>query len=402
MHPLFRTARRSAVASAAAAATPAAAAAGAWTAAGVLPFAGFWAQPSDAAVVLNDNRVLLAGGEDGRRTPLAGAALFDPGALTWSATGSLLTPRRLHTVTKLADGRVLAVGGIAGPPSTPATGVASAEIFDPTAGTWTATGAMHEARFAHSASLLPDGKVLVAGGNAVRSAQSNRALRTCEIFDPATGQWTQAAPLNDARFGHPAVVLNDHRVLVVGGVVAVGRGRYTALGYCEIYDPTAAKWTPTGSLATPRKSHQAMLLADGTVLATGGDIVGLQNWTLNPYSLWSSEVFNVAAGTWSAGTDMPYGRSHHRAVRVGAKALIIGGTDDSSFDIGYQHFDTYDPAAKTWTTAATVEGRWAPAAVVLNDGRVLLAGGITRSGAAAPVVGESVVTATTEIFTPGT
>jgi N-acetylneuraminic acid mutarotase len=397
MHPLLRTARRSAEPSAmAAAATPP----GTWKAAGNLPFAGFWAQPSDAAVVLNDNRVLLAGGEDGRRAPLANAALFDPGALTWSATGALGTPRRLHTMTKLADGRVLAVGGIAGPPSTPAAGVASAEIFDPAAGAWTPTGSMREARFAHSASLLPDGKVLVAGGNAVRSAQSNRALRTCEIFDPATGQWTPAAPLNDARFGHPAVVLGDHRVLVVGGVVAVGRGRYTALGYCEVYDPNAGTWTPTGSLATPRKSHQATLLADGTVLATGGDIVGLQDWHINPYSLWSSEVFTVGTGVWSAGADMPYGRSHHRAVKVGTKALIAGGTDDSSFDIGYQHADSYDPAAKTWTTVATVVGRWAPAAVVLNDGRVLLAGGITRSGAAAPVVGEAVVTPTTEIFTP--
>jgi N-acetylneuraminic acid mutarotase len=398
MHPLLRTARRSAepVATAAAATSP-----GTWTAAGNLPFAGFWAQPSDGAIVLNDNRVLLAGGEDGRRSPLSNAALFDPGALTWSATGGLGTPRRLHTMTKLADGRVLAVGGIAGPPSTPAAGVASAEIFDPAAGTWTATGSMHEARFAHSASLLPGGKVLVAGGNAVRSAQSNRALRTCEIFDPATGQWTPAAPLNDARLGHPAVVLGDHRVLVVGGVVPIGRGRYTALSYCEIYDPNAGTWTPTGSLGTPRKSHQATLLADGTVLATGGDIVGLQDWTINPYSLWSSEVFNVGTGVWAAGADMPYGRSHHRALRIGTKALVAGGTDDSSFDIGYQHADGYDPAAKTWTTVATVVGRWAAAAVVLNDGRALLAGGITRSGAAAPVVGEAVVTPTTEIFTPG-
>jgi hypothetical protein len=250
--------------------------------------------------------------------------------------------------------------------------------------------------------LLPNGKVLVAGGSAVRSGESNRALRTCEVYDPATGQWTPAAPLNDARFGHPAVVLNDRRVLVVGGVVPVGRGRYAALGYCEIYDPSAGKWTPTGSLATTRKSHQATLLQDGAVLATGGDIVGIQNsWTFNPYSLWSTEVFNATTGTWSAGTDMPYGRSHHRSVRVGAKALIIGGTDDASFDIGYQHFDTYDQAAKTWTTAPTGVGRWAPAVAALTDGRVLLAGGITRSGPAAPVPGEAVVTPTTEIFTPG-
>jgi hypothetical protein len=391
MRSFFRTARSELTA-----------AAGVWTTAGDLPFAGFWAQPSDAAVMLDDNRgVLLAGGEDGRRTPLDKAAVFDPVALTWSTTGSLLTARRLHTITKLKDGTVLAVGGITGPP--PAQGVATAEIYDPVARSWRTTGGLREARFGHSASLLPDGTVLVAGGSAARSADSNRALRTCEIFNPATEQWTPAASLNDARFGHPAVVLNDHRVLVVGGVVPVGRGRYAALGYCEIYDLDAKKWVATGSLASPRKSHQATVLSDGTVLATGGDITGIQNsWTFNPYSLWSAEVFTVASGTWSAVPDMPYGRSHHRAVPVGAKALIIGGTDDSSFDVGYQHSDSYDPVAKSFATLPTVVGRWATAAVPLTGGRVLLAGGITRSGAAAPIAGEAVVTAATEIFTPGT
>ena len=379
------------------------AAGGAWTASGDLPFAGFWGQPSDAAILLSDGRVLIAGGEDGRRTPLSSAALFTPAAGTWAAAAPLSTPRRLHTATKLADGRVLVTGGIAGPPATPSTGVASAEIYDPAANTWTPVGPMTEPRFSHSATLLPNNKVLVAGGSAARSTESNRALRSTELFDPATGQWTAAPAMAEGRFGHPAVALKDGRVLVVGGAMTVGRGQYAALAFCEIYNPTANTWTTTGSLGTARKAHQATVLADGSVLASGGDIAGVNvGWSFYPYSQSSFERFDPATGAWTTLSDMPWGRSHHRAhLLASGKVLVLGGTDNSTFDIGYQNAGLYDPVAKTWaSTVGMVTGRWAPATVTLANGGVLVAGGITLSGAAAPVLGEDVVTASTEIFTP--
>jgi N-acetylneuraminic acid mutarotase len=379
------------------------AASGTWTASGDLPVAGFWGQPADAAVLLKDGRVLLTGGEDGRRTPFASAALFAPTTGTWTAAATMSTPRRLHTTTRLADGRVLVAGGIAGPPATPSTGVASAEIYDPAANTWTPVGAMLEPRFSHSATLLPNNKVLVAGGSAARSPESNRALRGAELFDPATGQWTASPPMAEGRFGHPAVSLKDGRVLVVGGAMTIGRGQYAALGFCEIYDATANAWTTTGSLGSARKAHQATLLADGSVLVCGGDIAGVNiGWSFYPYSQSSFERFDPAAGTWSTLGDMSWGRSHHRAHLLGSgKVLVLGGTDNGTFDIGFQNAGLYDPTAKTWTeTAGMVAGRWAPATVTLSDGRVLVAGGITLSGAAAPVLGEDVVTASTEIFAP--
>lgn len=377
---------------------------GTWTAGEDLPFAGFWGQPSGGATVLADGRVLVAGGEDGRRTPLASAALYDPASGHWALTGPLWTPRRLHSATLLADGRVLVAGGLAGPPAVPASGVASAEVYDPKAGTWTPVAAMIEPRFGHSASLLPGGKVLVAGGNAIRSADTNRPLRTAEVYDPATGQWTQAAPMADGRFGHPAVTLADNRVLVVGGAVTVGRGQYSALAYCEVFDPVAGTWTPTGSLVSARKSHQATLLKDGGVLVSGGDIAGVNvGWSFYPYSQTTFERFDPVGGTWSAVGDMWWGRSHHRAhlLPASGKVLALGGTDNATFDAGYQNAGLYDPVAKTWDeTAGMVEGRWAPASAALGDGRILVIGGITLSGAAAPVPGEDVVTASTEIFTP--
>ena len=376
---------------------------GTWSATADLPFAGFWAQPDGAAVLLADGRVLIAGGEDGSRRPFADAALFEPVGGTWSRTGSLWDARRLHTSTRLADGRVLVAGGIGTAPTFPAQGLASAELYDPATGRWTRTGDLRRPRFSHSATLLTDGRVLVAGGSGARSSQSNGSLRSAELYDPATGQWTETAPLTDARFGHPAVRLNDGRVLLVGGALTLGRGQYTALGYCEAYNPATGKWTPTASLAGPRKSHQATLLADGTVLVTGGDMPGFvpDSWTYDPYSQWTAERYDPAKDLWSAEPAMPWGRSHHRTLRLtSGKVLMAGGTDDASFDIGYQNADVYDPVARTWSADfPTVVGRWAPATVALADGRALMFGGITLSGAAAPVVGESVITATAEVFT---
>src|SRR4029453_13200361 len=118
----------------------------------------------------------------------------------------------------------------------PPPGLTSAEVYNPAKGTWSPTGAMHHARWGHSAVLLGDGGVLVAGGSAVRSGQSLGALRTAERYDPKTGTWTEVAPMTDARTGHPAVVLDKGLVLVAGGGVPVSRTDEAALAFCELYD----------------------------------------------------------------------------------------------------------------------------------------------------------------------
>ncbi|MFI0481127.1 kelch repeat-containing protein [Actinomadura sp. 9N215] len=381
------------------------AAVGSWTAAKDMPTAGYWALPGDGATLLDDKTVLVAGGEDGARNAKNDCALFKPGPGEWETTGSLTISRRLHTQTRLANGQVLVVGGITGPFSQPLAPVAAAEIYDPGSRSWTATGALHQARFSHSATLLPNGTVLVAGGIAPRDTQSITALASAEIFDPQTGEWTEIAPMHDARGGHPAVPLRNGKVLMVGGMTAIGRALFSGQAFCEIFDPavdpTVSPWTPTGSMATVRKSHQATLLADGTVLVTGGDSQGLrQDWTYSPYSQWTTERFNPGTGVWAPAENMPTGRSHHRAVAMkSGKLLVIGGTDESTFDVGYQNAAVYDPGARTWSdTGGMVTGRWAFAAVGLDDGRVLAAGGMTRSGAAVPDSAD-VVTATSEIFT---
>ncbi|NEY30613.1 Kelch-like protein 17 [Streptomyces sp. PRKS01-65] len=397
--PRVRGSRRGAPGSAAAVAP------GVWRPAPDMPYAGFWAQPADAAAVLENGDVLIAGGEDGRRLPTDLSAVHTPSTGVWTPTPPLRQARRLHTLTRLGNGQVLVVGGLGAGPGVRPDGLATAELYDPASGGWVPVGGLAEGRFSHSATALEDGRVLVAGGCTARDDHTLRTLRSAELYDPDSRRWTPVrAPMTDARFGHPAVRLGDGRVLLVGGALAVGRAGYAALGHCELFRPSDATWTPTGTLATARKGHQATLLLDGDVLVTGGDMRGFRDddWAYDPYSQWTTERYDPDAGTWGPDADLPWGRSHHRALRLKSGAVLaLGGTDDSSLAIGYQNAVLYDPDARAWSAEIPMaQGRWAPAAIALPDGPVLVMGGLLLSGPAAPVPGEDEVTATTETYTP--
>ncbi|MEU6994716.1 DUF6603 domain-containing protein [Streptomyces sp. NPDC046465] len=363
--------------------------------AAVAPFVpGTWADtgtlPTPAAqtetVILATGKALIAGGTGASGTALAATALFDPTADAWSASVPLAAARRLHSTTRLADGRVLAAGG-RGADGTP---LASAELFDPAAVTWSPSAPMGVARFAHSATPLSGGRVLAAGGSAARGGQGFGALRSAELFDPVTRAWTATAPMNDARTGHQAVSLRDGRVLVVGGALPTGgtggTGGDAALAYCELYDPASGAWTPTGSLHTARKGHQATLLPDGRVLVTGGEAAVAADGTFGPRALASAELFDPAAGTWTPAAALPSGRARHRALLTRAgDVLVIGGTTGPGFTAGFRSVLAYDPAAGTWTRIAGLsQGRWSTAVAELADDRVLVTGGISAAGAAAP------------------
>src|SRR5262249_10603431 len=127
---------------------------------------------------------------------------------------------------------------------------------------WKATGALNVARFDHSATLLQNGKVLVVGGFG-----AGKMLSSCELFDPANGTWRVNGNLNTPRQRHTATLLTDGKILVVGGGEPI-KGRYD--GTTELYDPTSGKWTLTGSLKVGRIHHTATLLPNGQVLVAGG------------------------------------------------------------------------------------------------------------------------------------
>ena len=163
------------------------------------------------ATLLQNGLVLVAGGIELHFNAHASAELYDPASRTWTATGSLDSKRYLHTATLLQNGMVLIVGGF----DTPDGGIISAraELYDPASGTWTSTGSLDTARYAHTATLLPNGMVLVAGG----VGNTNPWLASAELYDPASGIWTGTGNLNIARVFHTATLLPNGMVLVAGG-----------------------------------------------------------------------------------------------------------------------------------------------------------------------------------------
>jgi hypothetical protein len=239
--------------------------------AGVWSPAGSMASPrtEDTATLLANGAVLVVGGTG--FTAAAGTAyntaeLYNPVAGTWSSGGSMSAARLRHTATLLGNGEVLVTGGGPGGITNGPSAISSAEIYDPVAGTWAPTASMSIPREMHTATLLPSGKILVAGPDA-----------SAEIYDPASGTWTVTTSMSTSRVSASATLLPNGKVLVVGGA---------SVNTAEIYDPVAATWTLTGSMSAARQGQSATLLPNGTVLVAGGGPL-------------SAEIYDPAAGTWS-------------------------------------------------------------------------------------------------------
>jgi WD40 repeat protein len=231
---------------------------GTWTLTGSMNTA----RVTDTVTLLPNGKVLAAGGwATGFSHPLSSAELYDPATGTWTPTGSMNQERVYFTATLLPNGKVLAVGGQG------STG-ADAELYDPATGTWTATGSMGTIRVDHVAGLLPNGAVLVAGG--YNSGGADNPITSAELYDPGTGAWTPTGSMtspHDAG-GNPnlgAILLPNGKVLVAGG----GDGN-VQISAADLYDPTTGMWTATGSLNTARYAFAWTLLPNGQVLATGG------------------------------------------------------------------------------------------------------------------------------------
>lgn len=263
--------------------------------------------------LLRNGKVLLAGEHDTR----TGAELYDPVTGKWTRTGSLLVGRGVHSTTPLQDGRVLVAGGIDYEQSkTPI--FASAELYDPASGKWTATGPMLGKRFKHSAIRLKDGKVLVAGGTDTEPSE-DPPLASAELYDPATEAWKQTGALNQARETAAAVLLRDGRVLIAGG--SVGKfGSYRSLASMEIYDPSTGKWSLGAPMSRDRTQFPLVLLPDGRALAAGG--------VTRPSgsALRDAEIFDPASGAWSNAEPLAAGRWNHRAALLpNGEVLVVGG-----------------------------------------------------------------------------
>jgi len=371
-------------------------AAGTWSSSGSL----ITARHYFAATLLPDGKVLIAGGLN--PSFLASAELYDPLTATWTSTASLTTARPLLTATLLPSGAVLFAGG--GTSNGGGAGIATAELYQSVNGSWLPTASLANVRESHTTTLLPDGKVLVAGGKA-----GVNYLASAELYNPATGTWTTTGNLGTARSGHRAVLLSNGLVLVIGGYNGA------ILASTELYNPTTGTWTATGSLTTSRSIHTATLLADGRVLVVGGVTSGsdlssaeIYNpmtgvWSLtaslatarglhtatlladgrvlvtggkNGQALSSAEIYSLA-GTWSAAGNLTAASFSHTATLLpNGKVLVAGGYNGNSLLNSSQ---LYDPVTGTWTaTGSVATGRSGHTALVLPNGKVLIAGGTSN------------------------
>ena len=282
-------------------------ASGSWTTTGRMTVGRYGC----TATLLLDGRVLVAGGDPG-----ASAELYDPRDGSWTATGRMITARRSPTATLLRDGKVLVAGGGSGWGNIEGV-LASAELYDPGTGTWSAIGDMiGGGRVGGTATLLPDGRVLFAGNG------------PSELYDPNSGTWSATRVMSEARWDPTATLLRDGRVLVAGGGPADA----------ELYDPAGGSWTTTGSMTDGRRGHTATLLPDGRVLVAGGGL----GWG---GVVASAELFDPGRGTWSPTAGMAAARGGHTATLLGDGSVLMAGGMDNNGDPYLASAELYDPGS---------------------------------------------------------
>ena len=328
------------------------------------------------ATLLNTGKVLITGGEDAGSTAFSSAELYDPSTGTFTPTkGNMAVPRVGHTATLLNDGKVLITGGATDPTEA---AVSSAEIYDPTTDSFTATtGSMIAARVVHTATLLSDGTVLVAGGdviffNGVPNA-GIQSLSSAEIYNPNTMQFTATAgAMTVPRESHTATLLSSGKVLIAGGSDGtIGNPTPAATLYAtaELYDPSTGHFTKTtGMLTTSRDLQTANLLSTGKVLIAGGasSMGGTQA---------TSDLFDSNSQSFTATGVMATPRYYHDATALSdGRILVTGGSDDATR--AKSAAEVYDPTAGTFaSTGSMIYPRVWHTSTLLSNGKVLITGG---------------------------
>jgi hypothetical protein len=298
------------------------------------------------------------------------AEVYDHSTGTWHETGSLNAPRDEFAAEALLDGRAVVTAGV----NDAGVSYSSTKIFDPVKGSWSASGLLSVARTDPAYAVLSDGRLLVAGGEYMDESRSN-VLASAEIYDPATGHWSNTGSMHTTRVSAQAVTLSDGRVLVVGGIAAdtlsgTNPSSPQPVASAEIWDPTTGAWSSAGTLAQARSEFVLVALKDGSALVAGG--FG------TPGAVATAERYEPSTNSWTpAGTTVAAAARRSAAVLAGGRVLLAGGmTAQGSTNKVISSAELFDPVSGTWTATKPLPMALERAAgVLLKDGSVLLVGG---------------------------
>ena len=327
------------------------------------------ARASHTATLLPNGKVLIAGGFGGSGTesnPYRSTEIYNLRTGSFVPGGDMTIGRSGHTATLLKNGKVLIAGGWTGRYNVRR----SAELYDPATGAFTPTGDMVLERAGNTAALLPDGRGLLAGGE----DRSENALATAEIYDPATGKFTRTGDMTEPRGEATATVLRNGKVLIVGG----GSGHYPSQDIyrgAELYDPATGKFTSTGQMTVGRHKHASVLLASGKVLVVGGS--DNRDWH-GEYS--SAEIYDPATGVFSRTGTMSTSRFKlpYAAILLDDGTVLVAG--------GGSFAEVYDETKGSFSKVDGSLGsaRFFASATLLPGGNTLITGGYAETGGSLP------------------
>ncbi len=285
----------------------------------------------------------------------------------WTTTNLLQmrSARAAHTATTLPDGSVFIAGGF----SAHDRALSSTERFVPSANDFISAAEMSEGRQSHSATMLPNGKLLIAGGF------NGEYLASAELYDPLSDRFEPTGEMRNGRSGHIAVLLNNGKVLVAGGV---GEG-WTFLASAEIYDPDAGIFTLVDDMAFPRESHTATKLQNGRVLITGGHSGRRQNIVIYD----NAELFDPQTNQFHTAGKMTINRHKHDALLLAnGNVLITGGADERDAQGQYQSTELYDAGTGQFSAAAPMNFsrfKHNGTSILLPNGMGLILGGANQA-----------------------
>jgi N-acetylneuraminic acid mutarotase len=308
------------------------------------PSTGTWQKATDlpnlrddpAIAALPDGRALMTGGAAGENigwSAFSSTYIFDPTTRDWSRSGLMHTARAATAIAVLQDGRVLVAGGLFMDRTSSAQPrvLDSAEIWDPRTGAWSVAGQLAKARTGASAVTLADGRVLVVGGT-TRLEGDATGQAAVDIYDPATDRWSAAGALATARTGFVLVALPDGGALIAGGYAEVPDAPFGRLSTVERFDPVSNTWSAAAGLPYPVAGAFGSLLGDGRVLVAGGSVRDAEPLDIDAGTISSgltshANLFDPRTDTWAATTEMPSRRAGAELVAMpDGSALVVGGS----------------------------------------------------------------------------